>query len=330
MTKQSRILSLFIWIAIVCSPAVPAEITVDGKLGVLWRNPDDMATRDLFYGPGGKEHEPHGPVTFRKEDLDGTNPKIDVRDQEGIKWKVKMGPEARPETVASRLVWAVGYFAHEDYFVRRTLVQNLPVHLHRGQKYVSSDGSISNVRMKRAVNGEEKAGTWEWRASPFLGTREFNGLRALMALLNNWDLTDENNGVYEEKNGERIYMVSDLGSTFGTSGLTWPMNKARRNLRSYSDSKFITSVTAGNVDLGTPRRDSFFFLATPREFFQKLKLRAIGKNIPREDARWIGQLLGRLSPNQIRDAFRAADYTSEEVEGFSTVVERRIAALQNL
>jgi len=84
------------------------------------------------------------------------------------------------------------------------------------------------------------------------------------------------------------------------------------------------------VDVGAPRRDSFFFLATPREFFKKLKLRAIGKNIPRADARWMGELLGELSPDQIRDAFRAAGYSSEEVDGFASVVEHRIAALQSL
>ena len=36
------------------------------------------------------------------------------------------------------------------------------------------------------------------------------------------------------------------------------------------------------------------------------------------------------SPHQIRDAFRAAGYTDEEVEGFSRVVERRIGELNGL
>src|SRR5258707_15832068 len=72
---------------------VKAEITNGDKPAVLWRNPTDIATRDLFYGSGGKEHEPHGPVSFLKEDPNGTNPKIVVRDRDGVKWKVKMGPE---------------------------------------------------------------------------------------------------------------------------------------------------------------------------------------------------------------------------------------------
>ncbi|HYL76009.1 MAG TPA: hypothetical protein VEU96_17495 [Bryobacteraceae bacterium] len=339
MMKNHKVLSLCLSMTMLAWPVVAsgkkrdaakAETTAAAQPGVLWRDPVDIGARNLLYGPGGKEHEPHGPTTFIKEDLDGTNPKIVVRDEDGVKWKVKMGAEARPETAATRLVWAAGYFVNEDYFVPKLQVANLPARLHRGQKYVGSDGSIANVRMKRYLKGEEKAGNWEWRADPFIGTREYNGLRVMMALLNNWDLTDENNKVYEERRGERIYMVSDLGSTFGTPGLTWPMSKARGNVHSYSHSKFITRVTADSVDVGAPRRDSLFFLATPREFFQKLKLRAIGKNIPRDDARWIGGVLGRLSPEQIRDAFRAAGYSPKEVEGFAHVVELRIAELQKL
>jgi len=56
-------------------------------------------------------------------------------------------------------------------------------------------------------------------------------------------------------------------------------------------------------------------------------MRWIGRNIPRSDARWIGELLARLSNRQIEDAFRAAGYSEQEVEGFSRIVEQRIARL---
>src|SRR6266480_6190597 len=115
----------------------------------LWRNPVDIRSRNLFYGPGGKEDEPHSRFTFLKEDQSGTNPKFDVRDQDGAKWRVKLGPEARPETVASRLVWAAGYFANEDYFLPDMQVAEMPHRLHRGQKLVGPDGSVHNVRLKR-------------------------------------------------------------------------------------------------------------------------------------------------------------------------------------
>ncbi len=76
---------------------------------MLWKELVDLESRDLYYVPGGSEHVPHGTFEFLKEDLDGTNPKFVVRDQDGQRWKAKLGNEARPETVASRIVWAVGY-----------------------------------------------------------------------------------------------------------------------------------------------------------------------------------------------------------------------------
>jgi hypothetical protein len=44
----------------------------------------------------------------------------------------------------------------------------------------------------------------------------------------------------------------------------------------------------------------------------------------------VGQLLARLSPSQIRDAFRGAGYSAEEIEEFSRVLEKRIALLTDL
>src|SRR5258708_13229146 len=43
---------------------------------VLWRDPADIASRDLYYGPGGKEHPPHPTFTFVNQNLPGSNPKF--------------------------------------------------------------------------------------------------------------------------------------------------------------------------------------------------------------------------------------------------------------
>ena len=40
--------------------------------------------------------------------------------------------------------------------------------------------------------------------------------------------------------------------------------------------------------------------------------------------------MARLSPEQIRDAFRAGGYSSPEVEGFAQALERRIGQLNRL
>jgi len=176
-----------------------ADKAVPAATNQLWREPVDISARDLFYGSGGKKHapNPNAIYTFEKEDLDGTNPKFDVRDQDGNKWKVKLGVEAKPETAAARLVWAAGYSTNEDYFLPRLVVDGLPDHLKRGESMKQADGSFLNVRLKRREKQEEKAGAWKWNDNPFSGTRELYGLRVMMALINNWDLKDDNNAVYE-------------------------------------------------------------------------------------------------------------------------------------
>ena len=88
--------------------------------------------------------------------------------------------------------------------------------------------------------------------------------------------------------------------------------------------------SSGTVDL-TLKTRPFFLLAIDFYHYRELASRAkVGKDIPREHVKWVGRLLGRLSPEQIRDCFRAAGYSPEEVEGFAKVVERRIAELNRL
>ena len=322
MNKKCNLL-ISLAVILFCSPTTqaatkaaktnPDKTQISEERPVLWRNPVDIASRNLYYGSGGKAHEPHGTYTFEKEDMAGSNPKFDVIDQDGVKWRVKMGAEARPEVVASRLVWAVGYFANEDYFVPELHVQNMQ-RLHRGEDLVSREGTVRNVRLKRHLKDEKKIGIWRWAENPFTGSREWYGLRVLMAVINNWDLKDPNNSVYQNRQiPEQRYTVSDIGASFGTTGLSWTL---RGNLNAYSHSKWIKKISPGFVDFNVPAGPALN--------------RWIGHHIPIDDARWIGHLLAQLSPHQIRDAFRAAGYTDEEVEGFSRVVERRIGELEGL
>jgi hypothetical protein len=295
---------------------------------VLWRDPVDIAERDLYYGPGGKAHEPHGTFKFLQEDMAGTNPKFEIVGDDGTKWKAKLGREARPETVASRLVWAVGYFANQDYFVPALRVEDLPK-LRRGEKDVQRDGTVKDVRLKRHVKGEEKVGPWSWQKCPFTGTREWYGLRVLMAVLNNWDLKDINNSIYRVA-GERIedrYLISDLGASFGSTGL----NRAEKgDLDAYRNSKWLIGESRGFVDFNVPSEPSVKYLFVVTEMVRRNGLIWLGRHIPVEDVRWMGSLLSRLSPRQIRDAFGAAGYSPSEVEAFSQEVEHRISVLNRL
>jgi hypothetical protein len=325
-----RLNQLLALLAFAVSMAGADKVAAPGA-GILWREPSDIVSRDLIHGAGGKKDAPdaHARFTFDKEDLKGTNPKFSVKDADGTKWKVKLGVEARPETAATRLVWAVGYSTNEDYFLPKLTVDGLPPHLKRGQGLEQPDGSFLNARLKRSLKHEEKEGIWKWRDNPFANTRELSGLRVMMALINNWDLKDVNNATYDTEEG-KLYMVTDLGASFGTTGESWTHERSKGNLQQYRRSRFITKTTPGYVSFGTPSRPAPVFAFNPHEFISRVHMEWIGHRVPREDARWIAGELAKLSPQQIRDAFRAAGYSQEEVEGFAKVVERRIAALQEL
>ena len=314
-------------------PASKAESSAK-SFDILWRNPTDISSRNLIYGEGGRDRAPHGKMTFVKEDLDGTNPKFILHDSQGTKWQVKLGTEPRPEVAASRLVWAVGYFVNEDYFVKDLQIENMPPQVHRGQEMIGPNGFVHNVRLKRYSKDEKKIANWKWSQDPFRNTREYNGLRTLMAVINNWDVKDENNSVYEIKDAntrpERIFMVSDLGASFGTTHLVRHNQLTKGNLDYYKDTVLIRRIRSGYVDFATPQRPALVVLVNPKEFFTRVRLDWIAKHVPVDDARWMGHLLGELSPAQIRDAFRAADYSPNEVDGFATILENRIGQLNDL
>jgi hypothetical protein len=295
----------------------------------LWIEPVDITTRNLYYGPGGREGQPHEPVTFLKEDKSGTSPKFEVEDGEDAKWSAKVGLEAQPETVATRLLWAVGYVANKNYFLPEVNVRELP-RLKRGREFVKGD-EVTAVRLQRHPEGK-KVGNWSWRHNPFKGTREFNGLRVMMALLSNWDLKDDNNAILEEREnpGHALYEVSDLGASFGRSGKSYSDSITKHNLSAYRRSKFISKVTRDHVDFAFPTHPPFLYAFNLPFFIGKVRNHWIGKHIPLEDARWIGSQLALLSDEQIQDAFRAGGYSPTEVAEYTAGVKKRIAELEKL
>ena len=91
-----------------------------------------------------------------------------------------------------------------------------------------------------------------------------------------------------------------------------------------------SGVPADTVDFDVPRRPDWIVLANTPEFARRLHLRWIGRGIPRDDARWMGHLLAELTPDQIRDAFRAGGYAPREIDEFTDILEARIAELNRL
>jgi hypothetical protein len=295
---------------------------------VLWHDPGNIAALDLYDGQGGKEGQPAPPFKFESEDMHGTNPKFDARDANGTKWRVKLGDEARPEVVASRLLWAVGYFVNDDYVIASARVEGL--RLERGDKLANGE-QIEEARFEKRPDQQKKIGIWRWRENPFIGSREFNGLRVMMAVMNNWDLKDVNNAVYSDKSLDRdILLTSDIGATFGTNGLSWTKDRSKGDVKTFQKSKFITHQDDRVVDFGTPAPPVLLMAANAKQYQMRRDLEWIGRGIPIADARWTGSLLKQLSHQQLVDAFRAGDFPADEIDRYVAVVEDRIKELAAL
>jgi hypothetical protein len=296
---------------------------------LIWRDPGDVQALDLIYGAGGKEHAPDldDTFTFDQEDMNGTSPKFEMKDSSGVRWKVKLGEESQPETAATRLLWAAGYFVDEDYYLPELKVEGLTSLSRGGKSTVLPGGIVKNVRLKRKDKDNKKIGDWDWAKNPFVGTREFNGLRVMMALINNWDLKNNNNAIYVT-DGERHYETSDVGASFGKTGNV--ITRSKSYAKDYENSKFIQKITSTQVDFVLHSRPFILSAFNAPNYVERTRMENIVKHIPRADARWIGEILVRLSDNQIRDCFRASGYTNDEVEEYARDVQKRIAELNAL
>src|SRR6266849_4001203 len=134
---------------------------------VLWREPTDMASRDLYLGPGGEEMKPDlSQVTFISDETRGYSKRFRLRDGAGREWIAKMGKEAQPDTVASRLLWAVGYFTDSTYLAPTVDIQGKVV--------------FHDVEFKARSKEVKRYHDWDWESNPFAGTKELQGLRILM------------------------------------------------------------------------------------------------------------------------------------------------------
>src|SRR3712207_2376980 len=158
----------------------------------LWREPADVSTRDLLAGPGGDSMKPDLKQVIWEEQATegGYSVRRKVRDASGTKGVVKLGTEARPETAATRLVWAAGYPTEVNYLVRCVKITNAPKPPSDKSVKRCADDGFANVRFEARPDGVKRLNEWSWTDNPFKGTREMNGLVVIMALVNNWDLKD--------------------------------------------------------------------------------------------------------------------------------------------
>jgi hypothetical protein len=283
---------------------------------VLWREPANIAARDTFLGPGGAQMRPAlRRITVVKSEEGGYSPKLKVRDAAGRVWVAKMGKEAQSETAAVRLLWAVGYVTEVNYLAPCVKIYGA-VKLAKEVERCAG-GGYANVRFEARPSNVKRLDEWKWDKNPFNGTRELQGLKTLMVLINNWDVKDSNNVLLQTQRGARTelqYVISDLGATFGKTGglpLFWRITRSRNDPEGFSHDRFIEGVRSDG-------RVNFEFQGKRSGFFNDVTV---------EQARWIGSLLAQLTDLQLINIFRAANYTPEESRLLKSAVRRRIDQL---
>lgn len=300
---------LFFLVALVTATAANAQDnkgkeTIPAGKPVLWETVD-TASLDLFHGPGGEAMKPDiSKVEYIEEQKSGHNKKYRIRDAAGRVWIAKLGREAQPETAAVRLLYGLGYKTEINYLVPSITIPG--------------KGTHANVRLEARPDGIKRLDEWKWRENPFTGTNELQGLKIMMVFLKNWDLLDlqnkvllvDNNGTYEHH-----HVISDLGATFGKVGnnnlpFFFRLGRKTGDPMTWYEAGFVKRTEGGKI-----------------VFDFKGKGRGLMDDITVEQGRWLVERLRMLSDKQISDAFRAANYSSSDVEILKNGFKARVDEL---
>ena len=269
---------------------------------VFWRQPANVGSLNLLLGAGGEEMKPDvSKVTFVKDRPGGYSKKYEVLDAKGNRWIAKISKESQPDTAANRLLWALGYPTEIAYLFPKLTIEG--------------KGEFENVRLEARPKGVDRVGNWMWENNPFQNTPEFRGLKVMMVLINNWDMKDDNNEILAMRNpttgeAELRYIISDLGGSFGKTGGFF--SRSRNEPQDYVKADFIKGVKGDVIDFNYSGKNQKLF-----------------EGITVADARWLSERFKALSDEQIKDAFRAANYTPEEVDTLTRALKGRVAALEN-
>lgn len=280
----------------------------------LWAEPSNLAARDLFYGAGGKELAPDAstPYELVAVDTTGFSAGYDVRDRQGTAWSVKLGIEAQPEIVASRILWAIGFHQPATYLLPQWQLSGAQAGTDAGPKPVA--------RFRREPADHKVVAEWSWYENPFVNTQPFKGLIVANLLLNNWDWKTSNNKIYDvvdaQGTGYRMYVVRDLGASLGKT--TFPQLLTRTPLRAmaqgsrndvagFEEQGFIKSVDGQHV--------SFDYRGIHGRLVDTVTI---------DDVVWTCRLMSQLSDQQWREAFRAAGYSDADQQRFISKMRTKI------
>ncbi len=285
------------------APVHPTAAPVEARreMAELWRQPSNVASADVVYGPWGREHAPDRDAmyTFAHAKTHGVSPGMTIRDPKGREWSMKIGDEGQVEVVVSRVLSALGYHQPPVYYLQHI---NL------------TDSHGTGVRPGGRLRPKDKAikdeGDWSWQQNPFVGTKPYQGLLVLLAMLDSSDLKNSNNSLYKLKEpregAKEWYVVRDVGTGLGETGRLDPK---RNDADLFAHQKFVKAVRNGFVE--------FDYRGYHQELFRD--------RITVDDVKWACDLASRLTDRQWTEVFRYAGYEDETAARFIGSIKQRIA-----
>ena len=279
----------------------------------IWEDRGPIQQLDLYWANGSPERVPVGPFTFVAEDPNGTNPKAQVRDTNGVLWGVKWAEEKQAEVAASRLAWAMGLRVDETYYVETGTIVfpggQQPTFQRIGS-YIDKQGNLkSAARFKRWVPGQISKGEWPFGEIPLMAEGGYSVLVLMDVIMANWDAKDSNTrllSVPETTGTTDWYMIGDYGACFGKMGGRTSHSKYR--LKDFvGNPPVIRSISGETVYLDYHGRSA-----------------SAHESVPLEGARFFANRAAALTLAQVEDAFRAAHASEAELHGFAQAVYDRI------
>lgn len=261
-----------------------ARRTPSASMLQLWANPTDLSQRNLLWGAGrqGNAPSPRTMYTMLKKDDTGFSHGYEVADPDGRKWKIKVGVEAQPEVVVSRILWALGYYQPETYYLT-------------GWQLAGKWDLEGEPARFRFESDHKSEGEWDWRDNPFAGSTPLHGLIVINYLLNNWDLKKTQNRIYALHDAKaepmRRYVVQDIGASLGKPR-TFPLPIGSRNdVAGFEQVDLVKKVDGTEVTLD--------YRGQHRELLRDVSV---------ADVVWACELMNRLTDAQLDDAFEAGGY----------------------
>ena len=172
---------------------------------------------------------------------------------------MKFDEEVHAEVAANRIVWALGYFVEDQYFVPEGTVTGATGSA--APRASSARAARSRTRASAARNPDDAAdgrGVDAAAATRLSDRRSCPACTILMTLINNWDIEGPRNNkvlraTLPDGRVERRFLVADLGATFGRMGGGVITNHSKWNLEHFRQEGFIEKVERRHAAPGARR-----------------------------------------------------------------------------